>query len=134
MYVLSLYFQDPSALGMSAFQAGLATLPAAAAMIAITPAIAPIAAKLGGARAIVLRFGLAALGLAALVFVDASWEYVAFLAPLIVLSVGLGIANGPASSGRLARAGRDARGGRLSRQPFSWSRAASRRRRPRARR
>jgi MFS family permease len=55
MYVLSLYFQNPSALGMSAFQAGLATLPAAAAMIAITPAIAPIAAKLGGARAIVAR-------------------------------------------------------------------------------
>jgi hypothetical protein len=99
MYVLSLYFQNPDALGMSAFQAGLATLPAAAAMIAITPAIAPIAAKLGGARAIVLGFGLAALGFASLVFVDASWEYVAFLAPLIVLSIGLGIANGPASSG-----------------------------------
>jgi MFS family permease len=71
-------------------------------MIAITPAIAPIAAKLGGARAIVLGFGLAALGFAALVFVDASWEYAAFVAPLIVLSVGLGIANGPASSGSTA--------------------------------
>jgi MFS family permease len=90
---------DPSALGLSAFQAGLATLPAAAAMIAITPAIAPIAAKLGGARAIVVGFGLAALGFGSLVFVDASWEYVAFLLPLIVLSIGLGIANGPASSG-----------------------------------
>ena len=33
MYVLSLYFQNPDALGMSAFEAGLATLPAAAAMI-----------------------------------------------------------------------------------------------------
>ncbi len=31
MYVLSLYFQDPAALGMSALEAGLATLPAAAA-------------------------------------------------------------------------------------------------------
>ena len=45
MYVLSLYFQDPAALDMSAFQAGLATLPAAAAMIAITPAITPLAGK-----------------------------------------------------------------------------------------
>ena len=67
MYVLSLYFQDPSALGVSA-----------------------------------LGFGLAVLGFGALVFVDASWEYAAFLAPLIVLSVGLGIANGPASSGSTA--------------------------------
>jgi EmrB/QacA subfamily drug resistance transporter len=102
MYVLSLYFQDPAALGMSAFQAGLATLPAAAAMIIITPAITPLAGKLGGARAVGLGFALAAAGFAYLAFVDASWEYVAFLAPLIVLSVGLGIANGPASSGSTA--------------------------------
>ena len=60
---------------MSAFEAGLATLPAAAAMIAITPAIAPIAAKIGGARAIAIGFGLAAVGFAALAFVKASWEY-----------------------------------------------------------
>jgi MFS family permease len=82
MYVLSLYFQNPAGLGLSAFEAGLATLPAAAAMIAITPAIAPLAAKLGGARAVVLGFGLAAVGFGALAFVQASWEYWAFLAPL----------------------------------------------------
>src|SRR3954447_16959225 len=46
MYLLSLYFQDPAGLGMSAFQAGLATLPAAAGMIAITPLIAPLAGKI----------------------------------------------------------------------------------------
>jgi EmrB/QacA subfamily drug resistance transporter len=99
MYVLSLYFQDPAGLGLSAFEAGLATLPAAAGMIATTPAIAPIAAKLGGARAVVLGFGLAAAGFAVLAFVQASWEYWAFLAPLVALSIGLGLANGPASSG-----------------------------------
>ena len=102
MYVLSLYFQDPAALDMSAFQAGLATLPAAAAMIAITPAITPVAAKLGGARAIALGFLLATAGFGYLAFVDASWEYAAFLAPLIVLSIGLGLANGPASAGSTA--------------------------------
>jgi EmrB/QacA subfamily drug resistance transporter len=107
MYVLSLYFQNPDGLGMSAFEAGLATLPAAAAMIAITPAIAPIAAKIGGARAIVIGFGLAALGFAVLVFVKASWEYVAFVLPLIGLSVGLGLANGPASSGSTAAVSAD---------------------------
>jgi EmrB/QacA subfamily drug resistance transporter len=99
MYVLSLYFQNPAALGMSAFEAGLATLPAAAAMIAITPAITPLAGKLGGARAVGLGFALATVGFGYLTFVDASWEYSAFVIPLIVLSVGLGLANGPASSG-----------------------------------
>ena len=99
MYVLSLYFQNPAGLGLSAFEAGLATLPAAAAMIAVTPAIAPLAAKLGGARAVVIGFGLATVGFAALAFVKASWEYWAFLAPLVGLSIGLGLANGPASSG-----------------------------------
>jgi EmrB/QacA subfamily drug resistance transporter len=99
MYVLSLYFQNPAGLGLSAFEAGLATLPAGAAMIAITPAIAPLAAKLGGARAVAIGFGLATVGFAALAFVQASWEYWAFLAPLVGLSVGLGLANGPASSG-----------------------------------
>jgi MFS family permease len=99
MYVLSLYFQDPAGLGMSALDAGLATLPAAAGMVAITPAITPLAAKIGGGRAVALGFALAAVGFAALAFVEATWTYAAFVVPLVVLAVGLGVANGPASSG-----------------------------------
>jgi EmrB/QacA subfamily drug resistance transporter len=99
MYVLSLYFQDPAALDMSALQAGLATLPAAAGMILITPAITPLANKIGPGRAVALGFALAAAGFAWLAFVEASWAYGAFVIPLIALAVGLGIANGPASSG-----------------------------------
>jgi EmrB/QacA subfamily drug resistance transporter len=102
MYLLSLYFQNPSALGMSALEAGLATLPAAAGMIAITPLITPLAAKVGSGRAIMLGFALGAAGLAALAFVEASWTYAAFVLPLVGLAVGLGIANGPASSGSTA--------------------------------
>jgi hypothetical protein len=37
-----------------------------------------------------------------LAFVKSSWEYVAFIGPLVGLAVGLGIANGPASSGSTA--------------------------------
>src|SRR3954453_7829847 len=99
MYLLSLYFQEPAGLGLNAFQAGLATLPAAAGMIAVTPLIAPLAAKVGAGRAIALGFLLAAAGFGALAFVEASWAYAAFVVPLVVLAVGLGIANGPASSG-----------------------------------
>jgi hypothetical protein len=51
---------------------------------------------------VALGFVLATVGFAVLAFVQASWEYVAFIAPLIVLSVGLGIANGPASAGSTA--------------------------------
>jgi EmrB/QacA subfamily drug resistance transporter len=107
MYVLSLYFQDPSALGMNALEAGLATLPAAAGMILITPAITPLAAKIGGGRAVALGFGLAAAGFGALAFVQASWTYGAFVLPLVALAVGLGIANGPASSGSTAAVSAD---------------------------
>ena len=102
MYLLSLYFQDPSALDMTPLQAGLATLPAAAGMIAITPFIAPLAARIGAATAVVVGFGLAAVGFAALAFVQASWTYAAFVLPLVALAVGLGIANGPASSASTA--------------------------------
>jgi EmrB/QacA subfamily drug resistance transporter len=99
MYVLSLYFQDPAGLGMSALEAGLATLPAAAGMVAVTPLIAPLATRIGGGKAVGLGFALAAIGFGALAFVEASWAYAAFVVPLVVLAVGLGVANGPASSG-----------------------------------
>jgi hypothetical protein len=98
MYVLSLYFQDPDAFGMSALQAGLATLPAVAVMIAITPLITPIALKVGSRRAVALGFLLSALGFGALGFAESDWHYAMFVLPLVVMAVGLGLANGPASS------------------------------------
>ena len=102
MYVLSLYFQDPAGLGMSAFEAGLATLPAAAGLVAVTPLIAPLAARIGAGRAVGLGFALAAVGFAVLAFVEASWSYGVFVLPLVALAVGLGLANGPASSASTA--------------------------------
>ena len=102
MYILSLYFQNPAAFGMSALEAGVATLPAAAAMIVITPFITPIAVRIGTRLAIVAGFGLAAIGFAVLAFVQSSWTYAAFVLPLIALSAGLGLSNGPASSASTA--------------------------------
>src|SRR3954454_4301119 len=98
MYLLSLYFQDPAAFDYNALEAGLATLPAAAAMIAITPFITPLAQKIGSRRAVGLGFLLGAIGFVALAFVQSSWEYGAFVLPLIAIGVGLGLSNGPASS------------------------------------
>ena len=98
MYILSLYFQNPSAFGMSALETGFATLPAAAAMILVTPLITPVAVKIGTRFAIVAGFGLSAIGFGVLAFVHASWAYAAFIAPLAVIAAGLGLSNGPASS------------------------------------
>lgn len=39
MYLLSLYFQDPAALGFSSFQAGLATLPATVGLVVVAPLV-----------------------------------------------------------------------------------------------
>lgn len=98
MYILSLYFQNPAGFGMSALETGVATLPAAAAMIVITPFITPLAVRIGTRLAIVAGFGAAAIGFGVLAFVQSSWTYAAFVVPLVVLSAGLGLANGPASS------------------------------------
>jgi EmrB/QacA subfamily drug resistance transporter len=107
MYLLSLYFQDPAAFGMSPLEAGLATLPAAAAMIAITPLITPLAVRIGSRAAVAIGFGLAAVGCVVLVFVTASWTYPAFVAPVVAIAVGLGLANGPASSASTAAVSAD---------------------------
>jgi EmrB/QacA subfamily drug resistance transporter len=102
MYLLSLYFQDPAALGGGGRQAGRGTLPAAAAMIAVTPLITPLAVKIGPRQAVALGFVLATVGFGALGFVGSSWTYAAFVVPLIAIAVGLGLANGPASSASTA--------------------------------
>ena len=102
MYLLSLYFQDPAAFGLSALEAGFATLPAAAAMIAITPLITPLAVKIGARNAVALGFALSAVAFGALAFVNASWTYAVFVLPLAAIAAGLGLANGPASSASTA--------------------------------
>ena len=98
MYVLSLYLQDPTTFGMSPLETGVATLPAAAGLIAVTPLITPLAARIGTRFAIVAGFGLGAVGFGVLALIQSSWTYAALIVPLVVLAAGLGLANGPASS------------------------------------
>ncbi|ACU75450.1 major facilitator superfamily MFS_1 [Catenulispora acidiphila DSM 44928] len=98
MYICSLYFQNPAALGMTPLEAGFATLPAAAGIVVTAPLVTPFVNKLGARTVIAGGFGIATAGFAALIFVHASWAYAAFVAPLVVLAVGMGLANGPSSS------------------------------------
>ena len=73
----------------------------------LTPFITPLAVRIGTRLAIVIGFGLAAIGFAVLAFVQSSWTYAAFVIPLVVLSAGLGLANGPASSASTAAVPQD---------------------------
>lgn len=102
MYLLSLYFQDPNALGFSPLQAGLATLPATAGLVAIAPFVPKLASRLGGRQVVGAGFLLTTVGFAAIGLVDADWRYGLFLLPLVAVAVGMGLSNGPASSASTA--------------------------------
>ncbi|SEL43659.1 MFS transporter [Streptacidiphilus jiangxiensis] len=98
MYVCSLYFQNADGLGMTPLEAGFATLPAAAGIVVTAPLITPFVDRVGARTVIAGGFGIATAAFVALAFVHASWHYAAFAAPLVVVAVGLGLANGPSSS------------------------------------
>lgn len=98
MYVLSLYFQNPSTLDLSPFDAGLATLPATVGLVVVAPLVPKFAAKLGGRQVVGLGFLVTAVGFALVGLVDPSWQYRAFVLPLIAIAVGMGLSNGPASA------------------------------------
>jgi EmrB/QacA subfamily drug resistance transporter len=98
MYLLSLYFQDPSTLDFSPFQAGLATLPATVGLVATAPLVPRLAARLGGRQVVGIGFIITAVGFAWMGFTDASWRYAAFVIPLIAVALGMGLSNGPSSA------------------------------------
>ena len=96
--LMSLYFQDPAGLGMSSLAAGLASLPVAALVILVAPAITPLTGRFGTRPIISAGFLLLTAGFALLVFVQPSWTYATFVLPLLAIAVGLGLSNGPASA------------------------------------
>jgi EmrB/QacA subfamily drug resistance transporter len=102
MYLVSIYFQDPGALGFTPLQAGLATLPATAGLVVVAPLVPRLAAHFGGRRVIALGFAVTSAGFAWIGFAGASWTYLAFLLPLVTVAVGMGLSNGPASAAATA--------------------------------
>jgi EmrB/QacA subfamily drug resistance transporter len=98
MYVLSLWFQDPSSLGFTPLQAGLATLPATVGLVVVAPLVPKFAARLGARQVVGLGFAITTAGFAVIGLADADWLYRAFVIPLIAIAVGMGMSNGPASS------------------------------------
>ena len=98
MYLLSLYFQNPDALGFSPLEAGVATLPATVGLVVVAPFVPRLSNKLGGRQVIGAGFILMTVGFAWIGLTDASWAYAAFLLPILAIAVGMGLSNGPASS------------------------------------
>ncbi len=102
MYLLSLYFQNPDALGLTPFQAGLAMLPATVGLVLVAPLVPKFAARIGGRQVVGLGFLVTAIGFAVVGFVQSSWNYAAFVLPLVAIAVGMGLSNGPSSSAATA--------------------------------
>jgi EmrB/QacA subfamily drug resistance transporter len=97
-FMISLYFQDPLAFGMTSLQAGLATLPVAATVVIVAPVVSPLAHKFNARVVVTAGFVLLTGSFAGLASVRPGWVYVALLVPLLGIAVGLALSNGPASS------------------------------------
>jgi EmrB/QacA subfamily drug resistance transporter len=98
MFVISLFFQDPSTLGMSPLEAGLATLPATVGMVALTPAVPKLAEKYGTRSVIGVGFIVMTAGFVLLWPTQSSWGYGRFVLPLVLVAVGMCLSNNPCSS------------------------------------
>jgi MFS family permease len=102
MYLFSVYSQDPATLAMSPFEAGLATLPITAALVVTATTVVGMVARRGTRMVVATGFGLSTVGFAVLGLVHDSWSYTAFVLPLTVVAVGMGLSNGPCSSASTA--------------------------------
>jgi len=98
MYLLSLFFQDPSTLDMSPLQAGLATLPATVGLVVVAPMVPRLASRFGGRQVVGAGFLITAIGFGWIGLTDSSWRYLAFLVPLVLVAAGMGLSNGPSSA------------------------------------
>jgi EmrB/QacA subfamily drug resistance transporter len=98
MFIMSLYFQDPSTLDMSAFEAGLATLPATVGLVLATPLVPRMATKLGSRTVILIGFVAMTAGFVLFLGTDAAWEYGRFVLPVVLIAAGMALSNGPCSS------------------------------------
>ena len=111
MYLLSLYFQNPAALGFSPLEAGVATLPATVGLVVVAPLVPRLANRLGGRQVIGVGFIAMAAGFVVIGLVDSAWAYTAFLLPILAIAVGMGLSNGPASSAATASVPQEQVGG-----------------------
>jgi len=90
--------RSSATLGMSALQAGLATLPATVGLVILAPLVPRFATKMGTRQVVGLGFIIMTVGFAVLIGTSSSWAYAAFVLPLIAVAAGMALSNGPCSS------------------------------------
>jgi EmrB/QacA subfamily drug resistance transporter len=98
MFVMSLYFQSEATLGLSPFEAGLATLPATVGLVIFTPVVPRLATKWGSRTVILVGFVAMTAGFVLFLPIDASWKYSAFIIPIVLVAAGMAFSNGPCSA------------------------------------
>jgi EmrB/QacA subfamily drug resistance transporter len=98
MFMMSLYFQDPATLGLSAFEAGLATLPATVGLVLFTPVVPRLASKWGSRTVILIGFVAMTAGFVLFLPIESSWRYSAFVLPIVLVAAGMAFSNGPCSA------------------------------------
>lgn len=83
--------------GYSPLDAGVATLPLAAALIVVSPRSAEWAARVGSARVIAAGFGFVAVGMVVMATVTTASSYLVIAGALVLLGIGMGITVAPAT-------------------------------------
>jgi DHA2 family multidrug resistance protein-like MFS transporter len=83
--------------GYSPLDAGVATLPLAAALIAVSPRSAAWAAKVGASKVIAAGFGFVTAGMVLMSTVSTASPYLVIAGALVLLGIGMGITVAPAT-------------------------------------
>ena len=94
-FLFSLYLQF--ARGYSPLEAGLATLPSAAAFVIVSPRSAALADRIGAGRTMTYGFVLLALGMAVMAGVSVDSPYLVLVLGMFVASAGMAITAAPAT-------------------------------------
>ncbi|MEO6651925.1 MAG: MFS transporter [Ilumatobacteraceae bacterium] len=81
----------------SPLDAGVATLPLAAALIVVAPRSAALGEKFGASRIMAAGFGFVAVGMGVMSTVQASTSYLVIALGLVILGAGMGITSAPAT-------------------------------------
>ena len=94
-FLFSLYLQF--ARGFSPLEAGLATLPSAAAFVIVSPRSAAIADRIGAGRTMAYGFALVAIGMAVMGGVGVDSPYLLLAVGMVLMSAGMAVTAAPAT-------------------------------------
>jgi hypothetical protein len=96
-FLFTLYLQF--ARGYSPLEAGLASLPFAAAFVVVSPRSATLAERIGSGKTIAYGFGIVAVGMVLMGVIGVDTPYLVLVVAMVLLSSGMAIVAAPATGG-----------------------------------